>query len=65
MKIEKISISKESSPPQGLSEARRGREFYGNQSLIRRGGAPSGAAAFIKNGLRGLFFYIMIFTYLM
>jgi len=36
-------------PPQGLSEARRGRgvsgEFFSH--LIRRGGVPPGAAAFI------------------
>jgi hypothetical protein len=38
----------ESHPPQGLSEARRGKKvsaFFSH--LNRRGGAPSGAAAFI------------------
>ncbi len=35
-------------PPRGLSEARQGRDCLENfQSLIRRGGVPSGAAAFI------------------
>jgi len=39
----------EDSPPQGLSEARRAGEVfpYCFWSLIRRGGAPPGAAAFI------------------
>ena len=46
---------KEGSPPQGLSEARRGRDVLlplsANvlQKLIRRGGAPPGAAVFIAD----------------
>ncbi len=38
------------SPP-GLSEARRGSAVFTNMliDLIRRGGAPSGAAGFIAN----------------
>jgi len=38
------------SPPQGLSEARRGKDLFSIFSirfLIRRGGAPPGAAAFV------------------
>ena len=37
-------------PPQGLSEARRGRFFLNCLLLIRRGGDPSGAAAIIVIG---------------
>ena len=37
----------ESRPPQGLSEARRGRVVIRIWFAIRRGGVPSGAAAFI------------------
>jgi hypothetical protein len=47
MKIgEKI---REDPPPQSLSEARRGKEIVllFIELLIRRGGVPSGAAAFI------------------
>ena len=47
---------REGSPPQGLSEARRGNVvFQGSYSsrLIRRGGAPSGAAGFIAKGVWG------------
>jgi hypothetical protein len=44
----------EGSPPQGLSEARRGKEFVWDffedyEVLIRRGGVPSGAAGFIAH----------------
>jgi hypothetical protein len=54
MKIAKKRIG-EGPPPQGLSEARRGKEVF-FQLLIRRGGAPSGAAAFITTGgLGGLY----------
>ena len=35
------------SPPQGLSEARRAGMIFDFLSTIRRGGAPSGAAALI------------------
>ena len=43
----------EGSPPQGLSEARRGKEVYPLlAAIIRRGGAPPGAAAFIA--IRGM-----------
>jgi len=35
------------SPPQGLSEARRARKLQHFSQVIRRGGAPSGAAGFI------------------
>jgi hypothetical protein len=46
--IARILHHNESHPPQGLSEARRAREvFLKFYSLIRRGGAPSGVAAFI------------------
>jgi hypothetical protein len=34
-------------PASGISEARRAGSFLNFQSLIRRGGVPSGAAAFI------------------
>ena len=53
----------EGSPPQGLSGARRGNEVYGKPEFspgsppglrIRRGGAPSGAAAFIATGGMGV-----------
>ena len=50
MKIEKMIGIRKSSPPQGLFEARRGKNFssiFLIRSLIRRGGAPSGAAGFI------------------
>ena len=35
----------EGHPPQGLSEARRGKEIAENLLQIRRGGVPPGAAA--------------------
>jgi len=43
------------SPPQGLSEARRGSTLFSKcgEALIRREGAPSGAAAFIIPGGMG------------
>jgi hypothetical protein len=45
MKIIKPRNFKEETPPQGFSEARRGSAV----TLIRHGGAPSGAAGFIAN----------------
>jgi len=50
MKIDKMRCICKGSPPQGLSEARRGQVFSGIfliWSLIRRGGVPTGAAVFI------------------
>jgi hypothetical protein len=49
----------EGSPPQGLFEARQGNEYsriYGMRLLIRRGGAPSGAAGLIGIEYRGITF---------
>jgi len=47
----KISLFYEGLPPQDLSEARRGNELFCIfLSPIRRGGVPSGAAAFIVTG---------------
>ncbi|GEM_PF-5562787 len=44
----------EGHPPQGLSEARRDKVVVKIfLLLIRRGGVPSGAAAFIINGILG------------
>ena len=45
----KDRTSYDNPPPQGLSEARRSRQFFGNFSVVDHtwGGAPSGAAAVI------------------
>jgi len=46
-----VVFFKESFPPHGLSLGTAGQRVYRNfHSLIRRGGAPSGAAAFIARG---------------
>ena len=49
----KLRDHKEGSPPQGLSEARRGREVLFISRWNRRGGAPSGAAALSLLGVWG------------
>ena len=49
--IRNLTIS-ESSPPQGLSEARRGREFHDNLSVIDPPrGRPVGGGGVYRNGM--------------
>ncbi|PKL70638.1 MAG: hypothetical protein CVV30_04630 [Methanomicrobiales archaeon HGW-Methanomicrobiales-1] len=54
--LQEFFIFSDASPPQGLSEARRGKEvlvFLKSRSSIRRG-APFGAAALILSGGMGV-----------